>query len=237
VATKPGFDKTELRPSRRRTTVDLSADDITALAAEREGRKLEFKSGLPRDDKTARSLAAFANTRGGILLVGVGDRGEILGAPHPRETLERLRVIARECVEAPLEVQSGIVAVASKSIVWCSVPLSPRRPHAVIRPDGAREIVARVGSSNRVATGATLTAIGAHRVSKSDLDPLQRDVLAWVAERGRASSRPGGDATVAGFAKARNVGTQRARRAFTQLEVAGLLVAHGLGANRTYARP
>ncbi len=215
--------------------MDLTPEDITALAAEREGKKLEFKSGLPRDVKTARSLAAFANTRGGILLVGVGDRGEILGAPHARDTIERLREIALALLDPPLVVQSGIVTVAAKPIVWCSVPLSPSRPHAVVHADGSREIVARVGSSNRVATGATLVALHSARASKSGLDPLQRAVIAWVSERSRASASPGGDATVAGFAKARNVGTQRARRAFTQLEVAGLLVAHGVGAKRTYA--
>ncbi len=217
--------------------MDLSPDDIAGLAAEREGRKLEFKSGLPRDEKTARSLAAFANTRGGILLVGIGDRGEILGAPHARETLERLRAIALDSVDPPLDVQSGIVTVSTKPIVWCSVPLSARRPHAVIHPDGTREIVARVGSSNRVATGATLAALRASRSTHSSLDPLQRAVLAWVAERARAGARPDGDATIAGFAKARNVGTQRARRAFTQLEVAGHLVGHGIGASRIYALP
>lgn len=218
--------------------MDPTPEDIAALAAEREGRKLEFKSGLPRDEKTARSIAAFANTRGGFLLVGVGDRGEILGAPHPRETLERVRAIARECVEPPVEVRSGIVDVSGRPIVWCSVPLSPRRPHAVVHAGGERETVVRLGSSNRVATGPTLAALeSARRGSASGLDPLQRAVLAWVAERGRASSRPDGDATVQGFAKARNVGVQRARRAFTQLEIAGLLVGHGVGAKRTYAVP
>jgi len=217
--------------------VDLGPDDIAALAAEREGRKLEFKSGLPRDEKTARSLAAFANTRGGILLVGVGDRGEILGAPHPRQTLEKLRAIARDSVDPPLDVQSGIVTVDGRPIVWCSVPLSGARPHAVLRPDGQREIVARVGSSNRVASGATLTAMQAGRSSAAGLDPLQRAVLAWVSERSRSTARPDGDATPAGFARARNVGVQRARRAFTQLEVAGRLVGHGVGTKRTFAIP
>lgn len=218
--------------------MELLEPDIRALVAQREGRKVEFKSGLPRDEKTARSLAAFANTRGGILLVGVGDRGEFLGAPHPADTSAHLHEIAQYQLDPPLVVRCGIVSVDAKPIVWCSVPLSPRRPHAVLHADGTREIVARVGSSNRVATGATLSALeSARRGSASGLDPLQRSVLAWVAERGRVASRPGGDATVAGFAKARNVGIQRARRAFTQLEIAGLLVAHGLGAKRTYAVP
>lgn len=215
--------------------MDLSADDVAALALQGEGRKLEFKQGLPRDEKLARSLAAFANTRGGILLIGVGDRGEILGAPRPRDTLARLREIARDHVDPPLEVRAGIVSIGTRPIVWCSVALSASRPHAVLHEDGTREVVARVGSSNRAATGATLSAMNAPRGRRSGLDPLQRAVLAWVSERARADGRPDGDATVDGFARARNVGRQRARRAFTQLEVAGLLVAHGIGARRTYA--
>lgn len=215
--------------------MDLSSDDVAALAAQGEGRELEWKSGLPRDEKTARSLAAFANTRGGVLLVGVGDRGEILGAPRPRETVARLRAIARDCVEPPLAVLAGVVSVAAKPVVWCSVPLSASRPHAVLHADGSREVVARVGSSNRAATGATLAAMQTARASKSGLDPLQRAVLTWVAERVRPGSHADAGATPDAFAQARNVGRQRARRAFTQLEVAGLLVAHGVGARRTYA--
>lgn len=215
--------------------MDLSAEDVAALAAEREGRRLEYKRGLPRDAKTARSLAAFANTRGGILLVGVGDRGEILGAPHPRRTLEELRRIAREVLDPPLEVACGVVSVRELPVVWCSVPLSARRPHAVPRDDGGREIVVRAGSSNRAATGATLAALQSGRAPRAGLDALRKDVLAWV--EGRRSPQPGGDATADAYARARNVGRQRARRAFTELERAGLLVAHGVGAKRAYSLP
>ncbi len=217
--------------------VDLAPDDIQKLVAEREGRKLEFKSGLPRDAKTARTLAAFANTRGGLLLVGVGDRGEILGAPRPRATLERLRAIAAREIEPALAIEAGSVAVAGRTVVWCSVPLSPARPHAVLRADGEREVVVRVGSSNRAASGATLAVIRAQRANAGGLDALQRSVLEWVERRGRAARDPGGNATIAAFAKARNVGVQRARRAFTQLELAGRLVGHGTGSRRVYSLP
>ncbi|MBL8863654.1 MAG: ATP-binding protein [Planctomycetes bacterium] len=215
--------------------MEFTPEEVAALAAEREGRRLEWKSGLPRDEKTARSLAAFANTRGGILLVGVGDHGEILGAPHPRETLASLRRIAREVIDPPLDVACGLTTVHDRPIAWCSVPLSPRRPHAVLRADGSREIVVRAGSSNRAATGATLAALQRGRTSKPRLGALERSVLSWVEQR--AGSRPGGDATADAFARAHNIGRQRARRAFTDLERAGLLVAHGAGARRAYSIP
>jgi hypothetical protein len=222
-------------PDATLSTLDLRAEDVAALAADREGRRLEWKRGLPRDEKTARSLAAFANTRGGILLVGVGDRGQILGAPHPRRTMEELRRIAAEIVDPPLQVEVGQVVVSGLPIVWCSVPLSGARPHAVRHPDGTREIVVRAGSSNRAATGATLAALQRGTGVKRRLDALQKQVLAWVEEGAR--SRGSEAATADAFAHARNVGRQRARRAFVDLERAGLLVAHGVGARRAYSLP
>lgn len=213
----------------------LDADEVRRLVAGREGKELELKEGLPRPAKVARSLCAFANTRGGLLLVGVTDQGRFRGAPHPRETMARLREIAAEHVDPPLAVQTGSVEVEGARVVWCSVPLSPARPHAALRADGEREVVVRAGSSNRVASGATLAAIRPQRNGGKGLDPLERKVLDWVARRTRGGREPGGDATVAGFAKAHNVGVQRARRAFVHLERAGRLVGHGAGARRVYS--
>jgi len=215
--------------------VNPTPDELSALIAGREGKRLEFKRGLPGPAKVARTLAAFANTRGGLLLVGVGDRGELVGAPRPRETMEHLRAVAAERLEPPLEVQVSVVTLQEKRIVCCSVPLSHRRPHAALDDEGARAIVMRVGSSNRVASGAALAALRAQRSGGAGLDALQRAILVWVERVAR--TRPGEDATVAGFARAHNVGLQRARRAFTQLELAGRLVAHGAGARRAYAVP
>jgi len=215
--------------------VNPTPEELSALIAGREGKRLEFKRGLPGPAKVARTLAAFANTRGGLLLVGVGDRGELVGAPRPRETMERLRAVAAERLEPPLEVQVSVVTLQEKRIVCCSVPLSHRRPHAALDDEGERAIVMRVGASNRVASGAALAALRAQRSGGAGLDALQRAILVWVERVARV--RPGEDATVAGFARAHNVGVQRARRAFTQLELAGRLVAHGTGARRAYAVP
>lgn len=213
--------------------MNLEPAELARLIEGGEGKSLEFKRGLPRDAKVARTLCAFANTRGGLLLIGVGDRGELVGAPRPRATMAHLRAVASEHLEPSLEVQVGVLLLPTGSeggrrIVWCSVPISPRRPHAVLGEAGEREVVARVGASNRRASGATLSSIRAQRASGARLDELQRAVLDWLAERPEP-------ATVTTFARARNVGLQRARRAFTQLELAGRLVAHGSGARRAYA--
>jgi predicted HTH transcriptional regulator len=216
--------------------MDFREAEIAAIIGAGEGKTLEFKRGLPRDEKTARTLCAFANTRGGLLLVGVGDRGGVIGAPKPRVTMDRLRKIAAEGIEPSLSVEVRIVRVGTLSIVCCSVPLSPHRPHAVVHADGDPEIVVRAGSSNRVADGATLKALRAATTSKKSPDPLEKRVLAWVDERSKRGTLAESDATVAGFALAFNIGKQRARRAFVELERAGWLIGHGIGVRRVYLR-
>lgn len=209
--------------------MELTESGLLALIAAGEGRTLEFKRGVQRGEKLARTLAAFANTRGGMLLVGIGDRGEVLGAPRPKESARALVEIAEELVEPALAVEVAIVRAREKPIVCCSVPLSGARPHAVVHDDGTREVVVRAGSSNRAA-GAR--AIAEMRERPRALTELERAVLDWVAhvEGTKATATP------ERFASASGVGKQRARSAFLALERAGRLVAHGAGVVRVYRR-
>lgn len=212
--------------------MNLRAEELASTIAAGEGRTTEFKRGLPGEPKVARTLAAFANTRGGLLLIGVGDRGELVGAPRPVETVQALRDIAARRVEPPVPIEVQRVRLAERTIVACSVPLSPSRPHAAVRDDGTREVVVRSGSSNRVADGATARALAGPRGRGEPRSELGRKILEWVRLQTRRDRETG--ATIADFCAARNVGKQRARRAFLDLELAGLLVGHGPGAARRY---
>ena len=211
----------------------LDAEELLRLIAQGEGARLEFKRGLPGVPKVARTLAAFANTRGGRLFVGVDDRGRIEGAPRPRATAAELRAVAAEAVEPPVAIHIETVRVDGRTVVAATVGLSPARPHSVVRASGERELPIRVGASTRAARGPALEALrrGASAGGRSGLDPLERDVLGWV---GRA---PASGATAEAFARARNVGLARTRRAFVKLERQGRLVGYGTGARRAYALP
>ena len=215
--------------------MDLSPQVVREALAQGEGKEIEFKQGLPRPEKTARTLCAFANTRGGMLFIGVDDDGRVLGAPKPRRVMADLREIAEEYVHPPLPLQVGLLRLPEGTVVCCSVPYSKDRPHGARQTDGTSEIVVRVGASNRVARGATLRALRAPR-AKGGLSSLEKTVLAWLA-RPSGNSPHGkmvGGKTVGAFASSHNVGMQRARRAFVKLERDGYLVAHGQGARREF---
>jgi Putative DNA-binding domain len=214
--------------------VNLSVHDLQSCMSRGEGMRLEFKRILPREERAARTLCAFANTRGGLLLVGVTDRGRVHGVHHPEEVRETLLRISRQWIEPELLLELQVLEVEGPRVVACSVPWSRERPHALLLPGGERRFLVRVGASNRPADGPTLRALEGGRHSTRGLSPFERALLEWVAAEVRRSPHPGGTATVARFARGANVSEARARRSFVRLELAGLLLGHGAGRARIY---
>ena len=61
------------------TLSSMSKADLINLVERGESSFLEFKQKVASPEKLAREIAAFANSEGGIILVGVGDKGELIG--------------------------------------------------------------------------------------------------------------------------------------------------------------
>lgn len=202
-----------------------------------EGPRVEYKRTLPGDARAVRPLCAFANTRGGLLLVGVTDTGRVHGLHHPEEVARHLEVLARTLLEPPLVVAAEVVELGGPRIVAVGVPPSQLRPHSLRGQRGAPETLVRAGAANRAADGPTLAALRrgpGMRARPAQLDRLERAALEWVRRSGHAATRPSGDATAARLAKAKNIGIDRARRVLTRLETLGLVVGHGAEGSRVY---
>ena len=214
----------------------LSEPELLEWIAAGEGRSTEFKRGLPKDERIARTLCSFANTRGGLLFIGVNDNGSIYGVSQPRRVMADIRRVARELLQPPLKLETTSVRCEGLMVVAARIPVSVARPHAVLRKNREEEIVVRVGSSNRVARGAALDALRSGNHRSRSRGSLEAQILAWVELRAKQSKTPGGDASPTLFSQSNNVGVQRARRAFVRLERDGLLVGHGKGTKRIYCR-
>lgn len=217
--------------------VRLTVSDILRCKEGGEGARVEFKRVLPRDERAVRTLCAFANTRGGLLIVGITDRGRVHGVHRPEHVIEKLSVLAEIHLTPAVSVETQIVDVGGPRVVACSVPFSRARPHAVLLEDGERQVLVRVGASNRIADGPTLEALKRNAVARNGANPLEEEIAAWVRSQGKSRAHPAGTATVASFARAFNVGETRARRTFVRLESRGLLIGHGNGRSRVYTAP
>jgi Putative DNA-binding domain len=220
--------------------VRIPSQELLARIAAGEGPHLEFKSGLPAEHKVARTLAAFANSRGGLLLIGVADDRRLLGAPHPESTLASLKAIAGQAVEPALAPLLSIAELPANGgacrIVVCWQPKSSTGPHRVLSAQGLPEYPLRMGASNRAAAGASLRALLGGR-SRGQTDPLEKRILEWVADRHQERRGGGNGATAAAFAREQNIGLARARKAFLALERGGHLFGSGIGNARFFSRP
>src|SRR3972149_7121124 len=55
-----------------------------------ESETVEFKPSLSQMDKIIESISAFSNTKGGTVVIGVSDKGEVLGVNIGKNTIESL---------------------------------------------------------------------------------------------------------------------------------------------------
>ena len=63
---------------------------IKHMLKEGESETVEFKPSLSQMDKIMGSISAFSNTQGGTLVIGVSDKGEVLGVNIGSRTIESL---------------------------------------------------------------------------------------------------------------------------------------------------
>src|SRR5690606_15852225 len=76
-----------MRPQEQVSFNARQFQQLKLLVAAGEGASLEFKRKAAFPEKIVREMIAFANTKGGILLIGVGDDGSLPGLKHPADEL------------------------------------------------------------------------------------------------------------------------------------------------------
>jgi Putative DNA-binding domain len=130
---------------------DGTPANLLAIIAKGESEEVEFKSTLPPDAVLARHLSAFANTRGGILIVGVGDDGQPHGLP-PQEaerTVERLRAVSTTVCDWSTRV--GTVEIDGRKLAYLVVDTAP--DHLAPAMTAAGEIYERHGQQTVLVGG------------------------------------------------------------------------------------
>ena len=91
-----------------------------------EDSTLEFKKELPRRDSLADEIAAFANTRGGVILIGVDDNRNIIGLDIVELDRAETRAveICQDSVVPPVSVFTEKLWLDEKNVLKIEVPRS-----------------------------------------------------------------------------------------------------------------
>jgi len=102
--------------------------DLEALIAKGESDRLDFKKTITHLDKIARTLVSFANTRGGIILVGVMDNGKINGI-DPEEEKYSLQQAAQFYCDPPVKLIFKDEEHEDRTVLKVIIPESKQKPH------------------------------------------------------------------------------------------------------------
>lgn len=129
---------------------------IDQLMAQPEGKTLEFKRDLSSPKPLLKTLVAFANTAGGRLVVGVDDRGKIIGVAHPLDDEERLCNLIADSIAPRLVPNVEMITVEGKTLLMVEVFVSGSRPHWLKAEGPEHGVYARLGSTNRQADQALI---------------------------------------------------------------------------------
>ena len=88
-----------------------------------ESRKTEFKRGLGDRSAVGRAICAFANTEGGVIILGVDDTRNIVGVREDIEKVqERLTDFLQSGCSAPVSARGGHHEEPNGAVYWIEVP-------------------------------------------------------------------------------------------------------------------
>lgn len=109
--------------------------DVLNRIAAGEDEHTEFKLHFKDSSRIGRAICAFANTRGGLIILGVSDSRQIVGVDEPDEKLqERLTSFLQSGCSAPVSARLGRHEDPNGWVHWLEVPF--QRGYEPMRFDG-----------------------------------------------------------------------------------------------------
>lgn len=145
----------------------MNAEELIRILRQGEGPHVEFKQDFPKQvDEVAKHMSAFANSGGGVLLMGVADDATLPGILEPDKVVLRLAGLGRILSVSPeIDVFQLSKSVA---IVYARVHPCPPCFH-----EG--RVYVRVGSSSEPCiSGEQLARILSSHPSRADQHDLER---------------------------------------------------------------
>ena len=190
---------------------------------EGEGRELEFKTRVPAPQKMAKTVCAFANTRGGRIVVGVMDDGEIVGIIDEEAEKKLLLEAANYYCEPPVPLHFEYCQDSYLIVLVAVIAESERKPHCIL-VKGEERVYVRVNAESLIASKEVAKVLMneqiAERVPQRALDSREKALITRIEERGRI--------TVKEYAQRMNLSKRRARRMLVDLVNEGIIRVHTL---------
>jgi len=135
-------------------------NEIIKLIEKGESENTEFKENF--DKETIETATAFANTKGGIILIGFADKGKIKGVQIGQETIKDWANQISQSTEPRIIPEIEQNNIEGKSVVIIRIKEFPIKPVSV-----KGKCFRRVGNSNHIMTPQEIAEMHLHSTGTS----------------------------------------------------------------------
>ena len=126
----------------------ITKEDLEQIIKQGENSSIEFKSSDVRAESIAKEIVAFANSNGGVIVIGIEDNRTITGVKKDKQIEEWIMNIARQNINPLIHLEYQAISLNEKILVIVTVPKGKDKPYQT----NEGKFYIRVGSSNRLAS-------------------------------------------------------------------------------------
>jgi ATP-dependent DNA helicase RecG len=153
--------------------VGMNSKALEELISKGESQNVEFKQSASSAKDLAKEIATFANTCGGILIIGVDDKGIITGIKDFKETEQTIsNALNHNCIP-PIQASISRIDISGRILIAVDILAGISKPY-----EANHVIYLRVGSSARPASREEKQDMYASSIKEGyDMLPIKGAVL------------------------------------------------------------
>jgi predicted HTH transcriptional regulator len=201
--------------------IKTDIDELEKLISKGESVQLDFKQTISDQRKIARTIAAFANNKGGKLLIGVKDNGLVIGCDSEEE-MYMIHEAAEHYCEPPVDVYFSIYELEDEVMVLeVDIRNSLRKPHFAMDDSGDWQLYMRNNDKTMVASKSTKKMLESEDDEVLDLENLdskEQFVLDYLKNKEVIMAKELGNRL--------NISLQRANKILIKLMKLGAILQH-----------
>ncbi|MEJ6979937.1 RNA-binding domain-containing protein [Pedobacter sp. P351] len=194
---------------------------IKQLIFEGEGVTLDFKKTITSCEKIAKTMVSFANNKGGRLLVGVADNGDIKGVKSEEEEKYMLTKAANFFCRPAVDVQFEEVYFDNKIVLIAEIKESDSKPHYALGDDKKWWVYIRVKDKSLLASKIVVDVLKGSSKEEGvfiEYSSKEKALLEYLDENEKITSKE--------YGKILNLSRRRAQRILVNLVLSGVIRLH-----------
>lgn len=173
-----------------------------------ENVNIDFKKTISKAEKIAKTLVAFANNKGGKLLIGVADDGSIKGVKAEEEEKYMINKAAHQFCKPAIEPRFEEYIVDDKLVLVAEISRSDTKPHYALDEQGKWWVYFRIQDKSVLASKILIEVLkkdGDNEGTFIAYSEQERLLLEYLGEHGRITLKEFSKLTRSSYKKAQKI--------------------------------